>query len=600
MADWIAVVDFGGQYCHLIARRIRQLGVYSQIIEPDEKPEKLEGAKGIILSGSPHSVYGEKAPKLNPQFLKLGKPVLGLCYGHQLIAYEMGGRVSPGKTKEYGKASLSVKNKQALFEGLEEEEEVWMSHGDTVEELPKNFEIIASTPDCPNAAVANFEKNIFGLQFHPEVTHTPHGMKVLENFVVKVCQAKKEWNLENFLEEKLEEIKEKVGEKKVFLLASGGVDSNVVFAMLNKALPQEKVYGLHVDTGFMRKDESQEVKEAFERIGYTNFHVVDAEDFFLEKVKGLTDPEEKREAIGKAFLDIKAKEMKRIGLNEEEWLLAQGTIYPDTIETARTKHASKIKTHHNRVPVILELIEQGKVIEPVDELYKDEVRALGEKLGLPKELIWRHPFPGPGLAIRCLCAEKEIYPENKEEVEGQANETAGWYNLSAKLLPVKSVGVQGDERTYRHPVVLSGKVDWEALEQVSTRLTNKLKEVNRVVYSIFPENVESVAVVPNSLTKERLDLLREADAIVNEVVQKHNLMDEIWQFPVILLPLDINNSGMESIVLRPIHSTEAMTAKFAPLPDEALAEIKERISKLEIGALFFDLTHKPPGTICWE
>jgi GMP synthase (glutamine-hydrolysing) len=316
MADWIAVVDFGGQYCHLIARRIRQLGVFSKIVEPDESPETLEGAKGIILSGSPHSVYGEKAPKLNPQFLKLGKPVLGLCYGHQLIAYEFGGRVSPGKTKEYGKANLEIKNRQTLFDGLGEQEEVWMSHGDTVEDLPKGFEAIASTPDCANAAVANIEKNIYGLQFHPEVTHTPNGMKVLENFVIKICQAKKEWDLENFLEQKLEEIKEKVGDKKVFLLASGGVDSNVVFAMLNKALPLEKVYGLHVDTGFMRKEESNQVKAAFEKIGYNNFHVVDAEKFFLEKVKGLTDPEEKREAIGQAFLDIKSEEMKRIGLNE--------------------------------------------------------------------------------------------------------------------------------------------------------------------------------------------------------------------------------------------------------------------------------------------
>jgi GMP synthase (glutamine-hydrolysing) len=280
--------------------------------------------------------------------------------------------------------------------------------------------------------------------------------------------------------------------------------------------------------------------------------------------------------------------------------LAQGTIYPDTIETARTKHASKIKTHHNRVPVILELIEQGKVIEPVDELYKDEVRELGEKLGLPKELVWRHPFPGPGLAIRCLCAEKEVYPENLKEVEEKANLIAAEYNLSAKLLPVKSVGVQGDERTYRHPVVLSGKLDWRELEIVSTRLTNQIKEINRVVYSLYPSMVENVDVVPNSLTKERLDLLREADAIVNEVVAKHNLMDEIWQFPVILLPLDINRSGQESVVLRPIHSTEAMTAKFAPLPDEALKEIRERIEALKVGALFFDLTHKPPGTICWE
>ena len=601
MTDWIAVIDFGGQYCHLIARRVRQLGVYSQIIEPEESEERLKGAKGIILSGGPHSVFEEQAPKFNARMLQSGLPVLGLCYGHQLLVYELGGSVAPGQaSKEYGKAQLSVKSQAGIFEGLEAEETVWMSHGDSVQGLPKGFEVLGSTPDCQYAAIGNQEKNFYGLQFHPEVTHTPHGMKVLENFLFKTCQAKKEWDLGDYLERQTEEIRKRVGEKKVFLLASGGVDSNVVFAMLNKALPQDKVYGLHVDTGFMRKNESEEVKEAFEKLGYKNFHVVDAEDFFLEKVKGLIDPEEKRKAIGEAFLEIKAKEMKRIGLNEDEWLLAQGTIYPDTIETARTKHASKIKTHHNRVPVILELIEQGKVLEPVDELYKDEVRELGRLLNLPDDLIWRHPFPGPGLAIRCLCAEKEDYPPDLEKVEARANEIAAWYNLSAKVLPVKSVGVQGDSRTYRNPVALSGEADWEILEEVSTKLTNKVKEINRVVYALNVEEVKTVDVVPNSLTKPRLDLLREVDAIVHEAVEKKGLMKEIWQFPVILLPLDINQSGKESIVLRPIHSTEAMTARFAPLPEEVLDEIKEKIKPLKVGALFFDITHKPPGTICWE
>jgi len=595
----IVVVDFGAQYAHLIARRVRQLGVYSEIVLPEEPIKELQDCKGIILSGGPSSVYEEGAPKFDKAVFEIGKPILGLCYGQQVMAQALGGKVEKGNVREFGTAELEILEKKGIFEGLEEKETVWMSHGDKVAELPRGFEVIGRTQDCENAAVADREKGFFGLQFHPEVTHTPNGMKVLENFVFRVCSCEKDWSIEGFLKRKIAEILDKVGEKKVFLLASGGVDSTVALALLNKALGKEGVFALHVDTGFMRKNESKQVKTALEELGFSSMKVVDASNEFFRDLEGVADPEKKREIIGSKFVEVQQKELGEIGLNEEEWLLGQGTIYPDTIETAETKHAAKIKTHHNRVPIIKAMIEAGKVLEPISQLYKDEVRELGEKLGLPRDMVWRHPFPGPGLAIRCLCSDGKKENGNAE-LDDKLNGTVKTLGFKARTLPVKSVGVQGDARTYARPALLEGKLDWKKLEKASTLLTNSFAEVNRCVYALEPEIVESVELVEGFLTKERIEVLQEADAIAMKAIEEAGLMKEIWQFPTILLPLKVNGSG-ETIVLRPVLSKEAMTARFYPMKERVLKEISGKILELDgVGAVLYDITHKPPGTIEWE
>ena len=597
-ADKILVLDFGSQFTHLLARRVRELGVFSEIVLPSVSSVELNACSGIILSGGPASVYEVGAPEFNPEIFSCGKPVLGLCYGQQLMGYFFGADISPGKNKEYGFAELIVWKKGRLFFGLSKKQVVWMSHGDQVKSLSAGFECTASTADCQNAAFENTAKNLFGLQFHPEVTHTKNGLKILSNFVFGVCGCEKNWLPKNFLQEKIGFIKKTADGKKVFVLASGGVDSTVALALFVQALGGENVFALHVDHGFMRKNESKEVKEALDKLGLKELHVVDASEQFFTALKSAVDPEDKRKIIGQLFVDIANSETSKLNWEKSQWLLGQGTIYPDTIETQGSKHASRIKTHHNQADIIKELSRQGRVIEPLKDLYKDEVRELGELLGLPKRLVWRQPFPGPGLAIRCLCSEG--IAADVSLIEQKANEISDRFGFSAKILPIKAVGVQGDFRTYRFVCALAGKTDWKKLESASTRLTNELKEINRVVFCPHPKKIESIELIEAFLSKERVLLLQEADAIAMQAIAKHKLLQKIWQFPVVMLPIKINGFG-ECIVLRPVQSREAMTAKFAVLPKKALNEIVEKIKKLKgIGSVFFDVTHKPPATIEWE
>lgn len=592
----IVVLDFGSQYTHLLARRIRQLNVYSEIWNHDVPLSQVTpDVKGIILSGGPASVYEKDAPTLNIKLLQKKIPLLGLCYGHQLIGHLLKGTVQPGATKEYGLARLMIRDKSQLLNGLDDEEIVWMSHGDQVAEMPIDFIATASTPDCPVAAMENKQQNIYGLQFHPEVTHTKHGMKILENFV-KLCGCKQDWNIGNFISTKIKEIKEFVHTKKVFLLVSGGVDSTVCFSLLNKALSSKRVYGLFIDNGFVRKGEAVKVQQSLEKCGFTNFHVVDASNDFLDAVRRVYDPEEKRKIIGEVFLKVQKRALKKLKLDPSEWILGQGTIYPDTIETKGTKNAALIKTHHNRVEAVQRLIEQGKVIEPLKELYKDEVREVGYELGLQESMVERHPFPGPGLAVRCLCLKEKV-PVNAM-VEKKINQLTAHYNLKALVLPIKSVGVQGDFRTYRQPVVLEGNADWKTLEEVSTKITNAFKEVNRVLYLVAPSKLIAVNAHEGMyLTKDRLDMLREADALVLNLCDAHNITDHIWQFPVVLIPVGVKR---ESIVLRPIDSENVMTVSFSKLPMKIVQEMAKEILKLPIDYVFYDVTHKPPATVEWE
>ena len=599
MEKGIVVLDFGGQYAHLIANRIRRLHVYAEIRSPESSTEELREAAGLILSGGPASVYAEDSPVFNPQIFELGKPLLGLCYGHQLICHQLGGRVEPGDTMEFGAAYLDVKKRQGLLSGLEQRERVWMSHRDSVQTPPSGFEVLGETEDCPVAAMGDSEKRIFGLQFHPEVTHTASGMKILENFV-ELCGCERTWTMERYIELAMERIVEQAAGRKVFLFVSGGVDSTVSFVLLNRALGKERVLGLHIDNGFMRKGETGLVERMMQESGFKNLKVVDASADFLGAVEGVTEPEEKRRLIGEEFLMVRQRALETLELDPEEWLLGQGTLYTDTIESGGTAHAAVIKTHHNRVGLIEQLLDEGRVVEPLAQLYKDEVRELGEKLGLPQHLVWRHPFPGPGLGVRVLCSDGNGGVEDLGPLEREARKVAVRHGLELALLPLCSVGVQGDSRTYAHPAVVSGERDWKILEEVSTELTNGFAEVNRVVYLLGPKSRPLQRLKRGYLTRDRLDLLREADAIVMEGLERHGLMREMMQMPTVLVPLS-SDGVQESVVLRPISSDDLMTARFSQLPWGFLDDVCDRLLGLEgIEAVFYDITHKPPGTVEWE
>ncbi len=599
--DKIAVLDFGGQYAHLIANRVRRLGVFSEIYEGAVDSELLKDFKGIILSGGPASVHKDDSLKCDPKVFDLGIPIMGICYGHQLIAHSLKGKVEPGKVSEYGHAKVDIQNKVGPFRDMEDVEDVWMSHFDQVSELPEGFVLVGSTKDCAISAMANEEKNFYSMQFHPEVTHTACGMKILENFV-NLTGAKREWNIKSYIEDILDEIREKVGDRKVFLMISGGVDSTVAFLLLDKALGQDRVYGLFVDTGFMRLNERAEVEQALKGIGVKNLHVFDASKEYFEALKDVYEPEEKRKIIGDLFLDIQRKVSDDLNLNAEEWVLGQGTIYPDTIETGGTKHADTIKTHHNRVEQIQRLIEEGKVIEPLSQLYKDEVRIVGEMLGLEHKMVWRHPFPGPGLAVRTLCAEEASYPDDLQNLEAEINKVSGEKGFAAKVLPIKSVGVQGDERTYRHPVSLFGEPDsWEDLNTLATQLTNQFRDINRVILCLNKREIDNVYIQKKHLTEERILTIQKADKIVMDFLLEANIDREIWQFPTVLIPVSLGSQNSESIVLRPVESKEAMTANFYHMDLQKLSELVGRLEQVEgVSGIFYDVTNKPPGTIEWE
>jgi GMP synthase (glutamine-hydrolysing) len=456
--DTILVLDFGGQYCHLIARRIRDLGVYSEILPFKATIEKIKtlNPKGIILSGGPNSVYEQGSPQLTKEFYKYATeekiPLLGICYGHHLIAHQFEGKIESHGHKEYGQAELKILEDRGLLEGFNKIETVWMSHGDQVKDLPENFKILATTDTCPIAVYANLQRNLFGVQFHPEVVHTPKGKVLLENFVIKYCKARKEWKFENWIEQAIQDINETVGpNNRVILGLSGGVDSTVAASLIHKAIG-DRLHSVFVNNGVLRKNEVNQVQESFkEKLKFKNFYYIDAEETFLKKLKDVEDPEEKRKIIGHTFIEV--FERKTIDLEKEYpriKFLAQGTIYPDRVETSATSDAAaKIKSHHNLTlpdDMVLE------VLEPLKDLYKDEVRKIGLKLGLSKDLINRHPFPGPGLAVRIIGAidkEKLNILRDADEILIEEIRKAGVYDslwqAFCVFLPVKTVGIMGEQ-----------------------------------------------------------------------------------------------------------------------------------------------------------
>ncbi len=595
--DTIVILDFGGQYTHLIARRVRALGVYSKIVEPEEfDPEQESALKGVILSGGPRSATGGGEIKLSFDLSALGVPLLGLCYGHQLIAELMGGRVESGLLREYGLTRVTAAEGGYLSEGQPTQQDVWMSHGDHVTRLPPGFTVTHSSPAAPVAGFENSARTIFGLQFHPEVTHTTHGMAMLERFVRR-C-APPTWQTSNIVEHLVEEVRRQAGDRPLFLLVSGGVDSLVSLVLCIRAVGKERLTSLHVDTGFMRHGESAEVMDHLARMGFERLHVVEAQARFLRALEGVIDPEEKRKIIGRLFIEEVDRAIGELAL-PDDWALVQGTIYPDAIESGGSKHASTIKTHHNRVREIERLIKDGRVVEPICELYKDEVREVGLELGLPPELVGRHPFPGPGLAIRILCSDGRP-PADYAASEPEALDLLQPFGLRGRLLPLLSVGVQGDRRTYQHPVVVwseGGRLSWETLREATPLLVNRLEKVNRVVLSLTPLEERAYRLQATTLTGEAVALLQQVDRLVRQETKAY---DEIWQAPVVSLPL-LDEAGDRVFLARPICSRDAMTASPFPMEFDAIRNLEERAREIPgVGALWYDITDKPPATIEWE
>lgn len=554
---------------------MRELGVYAEVRHSDTPLEELAGRKGIIISGGPNSVYEPGSPTIDPRLLGAGIPVLGICYGQQLIAHLLDGFVRKGEVGEYGPATIEVRCNEGLFAGLGRSEKVWMSHRDQVERVPAGFAVLASTPTCPVAAMGDHGRRLFGLQFHPEVVHTPRGGQLLANFVFDIAGCERDWDPRGRVALLEERIREVAGGRNVFFFVSGGVDSSVAYQLCVRALGRNRVHGAYVDTGLMREGETEFVRRALD------VAVVDARQEFLTALAGVVEPEQKRHIIGEQFVAVQERVLNSGHYLDGDWILGQGTIYPDTIESGGTARADVIKTHHNRVAGIQKLIDEGRIIEPLTSFYKDEVREIGRELGLPAELLDRHPFPGPGLAIRLLCARQD------EPLEALPD---GW------LVPVHSVGVQGDSRSYR-PVMAVESLDLA----VAAELINRECRVNRVVGLVGSNAPLGEQKVREAhLTAARLERLRRADAVVRRLSHEAGFDHDVWQFPVVVIPCGTAERP-DSVVLRPVHSVDGMTAQVVLMPEELRRRITEQLLQLEgVCAVFYDLTHKPPGTIEWE
>jgi len=500
--DTILVLDFGGQYCHLIGRRVREHGVYSEIVPHDISPDEIKtlnkrlNVKGLILSGGPSSVYTLNAPRLDLRILEVNLPILGLCYGHQLIAQITKGKVEPATCKEYGVAQVEIDKTVGVLKGLGTNEKVWMSHGDTVFTAPPGFEVLAHTQSCPVAAFRHKEKPIYGLQWHPEVIHTQNGMLMLHNFIFEVCKCEANWQMGDIIDKMIKEIKTEAGESKAIIGLSGGIDSSVATALAAQAL-KDKLTAVFVDHGFMREGEPEAIEKAFQKF-QINFVRANAQERFMKKLEGVTDPEKKRKIIGEEFIRVFEEEAVKTGA---EYLI-QGTIYPDRIESGFRKHSEKIKSHHN-VAGLPAKINFKKILEPLRDLYKDEVRKVANMLGLPQAIVSRQPFPGPGLAVRIIgeLTEDKVKVTKKadnivtDEIEKNGLAENLWQYF-AVLTDTKATGVKGDSRAYGYVVAVRAaesreamtasfaQIPYPVLEKISTRITNEIPEVTRVVYDV--------------------------------------------------------------------------------------------------------------------
>ncbi|MBF0207124.1 MAG: gamma-glutamyl-gamma-aminobutyrate hydrolase family protein [Oligoflexia bacterium] len=690
----ITIINFGGQYTHLIAKRIRSFGVFAEIVSPEKffSPSNRDSDRdsdrdcdcdcdrdsnynsnshtiGLILSGGPNSVNNiEKTdPSLWKNLLALPScklPILGICFGHQLLAKISGGEITSTGVREYGPLEISIdididnnnnnndndnEPGSAIFKGVPKQQTVWMSHGDSVVKLPSDFKILSKSSDniiafarSSSHALGSHPLNghpLFGLQFHPEVTHTQYGINILENFV-RCCNPRMncttQWRAPNIVANIIDRIKTKVQKRKVVIFVSGGVDSLVTLALCHKAIPLSQIFPIHIDTGLMRKNESAMVCAHLKKMGFDNLKLLDAKEKFISALHGITSPEEKRKIIGKLFVDLFQNALNG---HSGDWLLAQGTIYPDVIEsgggsrgdrdgaeegrTESTTAAEVIKTHHNRVPEILELERHGRLLEPIRELYKDEVRLVGKELSLPEELLSRHPFPGPGLAIRILCHDGQ-WQQQSISLPLPTPIAIAHKNVKTVLLPINSVGVQGDQRTYRRPLLVYTDQNtnpnhwinsWPILKSLATNLINSHSDINRVIYSLTIDT--TVATATNTATtfevrktlvdKQSIEQLQEVD----DLFQQHLLTPRstsqhplLWQMPVVALPLYAQHSHAAKVyVIRPVTSEDGMTSDVYQFNLDQLKATALKIKSLApqlIADICIDITSKPPGTIEWE
>lgn len=617
-AQQVVILDAGAQYGKVIDRRVRELAVESILLPMDTPATELAQFGAIIISGGPESVYGDRAPKFDPALFELGIPVLGICYGMQLMNYVVGGTVLKKATREDGPCVIDVKPDSLLFSGMEPQQNVLMTHGDTVDQVAGNYKVIAMSGELI-AGLEDTEKKLYGVQFHPEVDLTLNGKQVLSNFLFKIAGFDGSYTMEDREQKAIAYIQEKIGKSHALVLVSGGVDSAVSAALVTKALGKEKVFAIHIDTGFMRRGESQQVKIALEKTGL-ELKVIDASETFLHATTEIdgkktvelgqtTEPEVKRKIIGDTFMRVAEQAVRELNVPKDDVYLVQGSLRPDLIESASSsisKVAEVIKTHHNDSALVRVLRDQGKVIEPLADYHKDEVRELGERLGLPAEIVWRQPFPGPGLAIRVLCTDKPYMTDDFETINQQLK-SFGEKKYDVTLLPVRTVGVQGDGRTYSYLAGISGKPNWPELEKIARSIPKQNHKINRIVY-IFGDNVPGpvTEITPTVLQPEVVDQLRLADAIVNELLLKHDLQRSISQVPVILFPVSFGIEGNRSIGIRTIITKDFMTGVAAlpgrDLPEKVLQEMVDRILKEVpgISRVVYDLTSKPPGTTEWE
>lgn len=624
----LAILDCGGQYTKVIDRKIRELGVYTDILPMGVAAEKLKGYGGIIFSGGPASVWENGAPEYDDAIFELGIPMLGICYGMQMIVDHFGGRVAPNFKTEYGQISIKVDPTCPIFAGLDPIQKVLMSHGDAVSIMPEGFQLVAETGDVC-AGVYNKDKKIIGVQFHPEVDPTENGVKMLENFVRGVCKFVEVYALEDRIQTSINMIRRRVGENgKVIVLVSGGVDSAVTAALLVKALRPDQVYGIHIDHGMMRKNESDIICQNLADLGLTQMQRINAEDEFFntpleidgEKYAPLSEtcePEKKRAIIGHMFFVVTENAARALELDFETAFLGQGTLRPDLIESGNpdvSGYAKKIKTHHNDVGVIRKLRDKGHVIETNWDWHKDEVRQVARMLGLDEAIASRQPFPGPGLGVRILCTDAGNHPDLEKSTKLESYRVESSSNREMALAPVQSVGVQGDHRSYRSLAILADNgldIDWNSVRDDAREIPNHLDFINRVAYLINRKSIGGDLVsVRSRICHETADLLREVDDIVTSELMKPlpgAKSSKIAQCFAVLVPISTDGKRY-SIAIRAVVTSDFMTAQSAipgvDFPKDALSNILSRIEAdpvaEKIDMIFYDVTGKPPATVEWE